>query len=253
MSFLAAAIPAIAGSAASFGLSKLFGGNSSAPTVDNTLQGFNAGGLTATGTGDITASPDRTGLVSSIGSLYGQQGDILGGLRQTVAPGFNDLLKSRLDQINNAAASSVGDLRQNLSARRVLGSSFGQDTISRANAEFSSQRDQAIADNFLKSLAVNQQLTQQEFDARRGQFQTALDELNLEANAGLSISGKANSILAQNAKTQADLDAKSATGAGQFFGQLIQPVGKAIGTATGNLFSSFGSSGSPSFDPAGGF
>lgn len=190
--------------------------------------GVNAGGLStqfdyAGGTGgtSVTASPERKGLVSDLGNTYGSLADAYGNLASTVAPGYNDLLKARLTQVNNSRDAAIGNLRQNLDSRRVLGSSFGQDTLTRADAEFSQQRDAITADNFLKSLDASNALITQQYNALRGKFQTGLDELNLEANVGQQFSGKANDLLAANAQAQAKLDAQAQQGAGSFLGGLV--------------------------------
>lgn len=211
------------------------------PKINAKPSGFNAGGFmmqpgSLGGPDSLVPTAERSGLVTNIGDLYGQQGDLLGGLRSTVGPGMNDMLKARLAQINDSANSAIGNLRQNLDSRRVLGSSFGQDTLSRAGAEFSRQRDQATADNFMKSLDINQQLITHEYQARRSQFQTGLDELNLESGIASQFNSTANKLMADAASAQANLDAKSATGAGSFFGGLAQKFGGPIASKLGSMF-----------------
>jgi len=220
-------------------LSTVFTGSKvKAEPVQYASPGFNAGGLSAEfkggtlgGPGSYVVTPDanRTGLVSDISSNFRSLGDLTGGLRATVAPGFNDLLKSRLNTLNDSATSAIGDLKQNLQARRVLGSSFGTDTISRANAEFGRQRDAVVADNFLKSLEANNNLLKQQYDAYNQQFQAGLSEMNLEASIANGLTTTAAQVLAANAQTTAKLqeDASKenvknnialAAGLGQFFG-----------------------------------
>lgn len=215
-------------------LSNIFGGGD-APQINYTPPGFSAGGLnTSFNNNKFTFTPTsaRTNAVSGLSDASSNEADILSGLRSSVTPGYNDLLKARLDQVNNSATKAIGDLRQNLASRRVLGSSFAQDTLARANNEFSNQRDQVVADNFLKSLSANQQLTQQEFDVRKQQFQSALDELNLEANIASNLTSGASSQLAQNARSQAELDARAQQGAGSFLGNIVGSVVKPIFSPT---------------------
>jgi len=230
-------------------MSFLFGkGASKGPTINYQPTGFSGGGLTtsydyAGGTGgtSVTASPERKGLVSSISGVYGDQANAYGNLAATVAPGFNDLLKARLTSIDNSASSAIGNLRQNLDSRRVLGSSFGQDTLTRAQSEFSQQRDAATADNFLKSLDASNQLITQQYNAQRGQFQTGLDELNLEANVGQQFSSTANQLLAANAQAQAKLDAAAQTGIGSFLGGLTSKIlGPTLGGVGNSISASLG-------------
>lgn len=202
-------------------LGRLFGGSS--PQVQMQPQGFNAGGLSTTfgpGGYNIAATPERTGLVSGLSNTFGELGNQYGSLAATVAPGFNDLLRARLGQINDSASAAIGNLRQNLQSRRVLGSSFGQDTISRGEAEFARQRDAATADTFMKSLAASSELLAKQYEAWTKQFSTGLDELNLEAGIAGPLVQNANNVLAQNARTNAELEARSQEGTGRLLGTV---------------------------------
>ena len=229
------------------GLGDLFGGGGGTPQVSATRPGFNAGGFIGrvdpSGNATVTPTAQRTGLVNDLSGSYQTFGNELGNLRATVAPGYNSLLDARLNQINDAAHRSIGNLRQSLAARRVLGSSFGQDTISRQNAEFSRLRDQAIADNFIRSLEANRQLLGQQYGAYADQFNTGLNELNLEAKIGSALATQGAQILNDTAKINADFTAKSQAGAGQFLGTILGQGTKLAlapttggGSLFGNLF-----------------
>ncbi len=221
------------------GANALFGGGQKDPgeyLSNFQPTGISAGGLTSGfGGGNVTMTPsaERLGAISNIAGLFGNQADLLTGLRSKVEPGYNDLLRSRLDTLNNSKLAAVGNLRDNLQRRRVLGSSFAQDAFSRTNAEYGKAADAITADSFLKSLDATQQIAQQEFTARRQQFQVGLDEMNLEANLAASLAGKATDVLGKNAQLQAEMQAKSNAGSGSFFGSLIQPIAKAAGGAFG--------------------
>lgn len=202
----------------------------SGPKIQNSQNaaptGFTGGGLQVfapDGVNGTRVGPTqpRTDLVNNLSDTYGSLADAYGGLARTVAPGFNDLLKSRLASLSDSRESAISNLRQNLDSRRVLGSSFGQDTLTRADAEFSRQKDAVTADNFMKSLDASNALITQQYNALRGKFQTGLDELNLEANVGQNFSAGANKILADNAQAQAKLDAAAQSGVGSFLGGLV--------------------------------
>jgi hypothetical protein len=218
-------------------LSTIFTGSKVDPSpVQYRSPGFTAGGLSADAVGgiqggpvsyNVTADANRTGIVNDISSNFRGLGDLTGGLRATVSPGFNDLLKARLNTLNDSATSAIGDLRQNLQARRVLGSSFGQDTISRAQSEFQRNRDAVVADNFVKSLEMNNTLLKQQYEAYNQDFQSKLGELNLEANIANGLTGTAAKVLADNAQTTAKLqeDASKSNVANNI--QLASGFGKA--------------------------
>lgn len=219
-------------------LNSIFGGGSSqvqTQPVNFTPPDFSSGGLNgnwSVNNYSVTPDANRMAQVGGLSNTYNQLGNETGALRSTVAPGYNDLLKSRLASFNNDAASAIGTLNQNLASRRVLGSSFGQDTLTRANNQFAQQRDAIVADNFLKSLQASNQLLGQQYDAYSKAFQNNLNELNLEANMASQFSSKTADILNQNARTEAQLsedaskaNAKNASdqasGFGSFLGKMI--------------------------------
>lgn len=210
-----------------------------APKVQFSPVGASGGGLDTSFSGNVggvgghyttTADATRTAAVGDVANSYGDLADKTAGLSATVAPGYNDLLASQIDSINNSARSAVGNLQQNLQSRRILGSSFGQDTLTRAQAEFSKQRADTTANSFLQSLTARNQLLQQEYQARTAGANTGLNELNLEAGVANGLIGSTNSIMAANAQADAKAEAASQAGAGKFVGTL---VGGGIGFMAG--------------------
>jgi hypothetical protein len=226
--FLAPLAASAAVTAGSSIFSSLLGGGKSAaaPLQQFIPPGINAGGLSATFGGNsfnVTASDARKGLVGDIASTFGANADAIAALRSQVAPGVSGLRSSRLAEIEGARQSAIGNLRDNLARRRVLGSSFGADTISRAEAEFAKEKERVAAESFMQEMEATVNLVQQEFTARRGAYQTGLDELNLEATLATNLAGKATEILGRNAEIEAKLIESANKGAGQFFGQNIAP------------------------------
>lgn len=251
---------AAATAAISWGANKLTsggggsGGNSgSAPLQNFKPTSFNAGGLSSSMSGDtlnITPTAQRLGIVGGLQNTFGELASELGGQRARVAPGISELRAQRLGEVENARQQSIGNLRENLQRRRVLGSSFGADALTRAESEFAGQKDRVAAESFLQEFEMTNQLIGQQFAAKRGQFQTGLDDLNFQADLAAKLSSGATNAMAGNAKALAELNAKEAAGQGQFMGQLIQPVaaagGKAIAGSAGSWFNGGGSSWTPS-------
>lgn len=233
MSFLAPMLPA-----AGMALGGLFGGaGSKAPQVNFTPPGFNAGGLSATFSGNgynVTSSGDRNAAVAGVANTFGQQASDIAGLRSQFAPGFSALRSAQLGQIDSNRKAAIGNLQQNLQSRRVLGSSFAQDAINRTTAEYNAQEKETIAQTYLQELQANQQLIQQQYTAARGQFQTGLDEMNLEASIASNLTASASKSLESAAATQAELDAKNQAGQGQFFGGLGQMFGSGLSSIFGS-------------------
>lgn len=249
----------LAGPLASAGVSwlgsKLFGGGggdmgdvtrqAAAPLQNFKPVNFSGGGLSSTfdnGSVSIGSNASRRAAVRGVADTFGGQAGEIAALRPSVAPGFSDLRRSRLSEIENARTNAIGNLRENMARRRVLGSSFGQDALARAESEFGQQRDRVAAESFLQELEATNNLINQEYQARRGQFQTGLDELNLEADLASKLAATASQQLGANARMEsqltASLGAKEAEGQGKFFGQLIQPVSSAVGKGVSGFFSS---------------
>ncbi len=229
----------VIGAGASALLGGIFGGGGGSTTPENPFRGINAGGLSSSLTGDtikLTSNGLRSGLVGSVAATFPKQAAALSALRASVAPGASALRAARLAELENARRQATGDLRDNLARRRVLGSSFAQDSLARTDLAFAQQRDAVVAESFLQELQLTQQLTQAEFEARRGEFQTALDELNLQTEVATQLASGATAQLGANARLKAQLDADAAAGAGKFFGQLAAPIGDAAGKAISGLF-----------------
>src|SRR5690606_37566104 len=140
-----------------------------------------------------------------------------------VRPGMGALTEARLAAIEGSRSRAIGTLRENLARRRVLGASFAQDAISWTEAEFGEQEAKARAQSFLEELEITNQLITQEFDQRRNEYQTLLDEMNLQTDVAVQLASGATSQLGANARLKAQLAAEEAAGRGAFFGQLIEP------------------------------
>lgn len=245
-SLAAAAVPAIAGGAASagasFGLSRLFGGGGRSPSAAlniPTSPRLDAGGLRFRD-GRVTTTGERRGLVGGLAATFPEQAEELARLRGLVAPGFGALTRSRLAGIGDVRRRAIGNLSENLQRRRVFGSSFGQDALSRAEAEFAREEDRVRAESFLEELNLTTQLLEREFETRRGEFQTRLDELNLQAEVGGNLSQVASAQLQANARLKAELAARESAASGSFFGRIAQPlvsgIGRGVTSAVGGLF-----------------
>ncbi|MDH4981463.1 hypothetical protein [Hyphomicrobium sp. D-2] len=278
------ALGTIAGAIASAGVSaaaqKLLGGKKAEPNVvatnpfalpevqstlnrlsNPTVAGFSGGGLTgsfANGQASVTADPTRSGIVNNIAGQFGLQLERLNALATQIAPGYSNMRTQVLGDLENQQKSAIGDLRQNLANRRVLGSSFAQDALTRANATFANQRSQASADLFMKELETTHALITEQTQAGVNQFQTHLTEANLEAGIAGQLATEASNVMNQAAQIQAqlvaslagqyttasttasvknaDLAAQSATGTGTFWSTLAQPVAGAVGGEITNLF-----------------
>lgn len=196
---------------------------------------------------DVTPTAERREAVAGIRDVTSEAAGDIADLRGRVRPGFGELTQARVQAIRNRRRRSVGNLRENLARRRVLGSSFGQDAISRAESEFAQREAEARAKSFLQEFEATQNLLGREFELRRSGFQTLLDDLNFQSDLAARLAGAGGSSIAANARQQAELEAQR-TGAqagvlgtvggaiGSVYGGPIGgAVGSAIGTAAGGL------------------
>lgn len=207
-----------------------------APQVNFNPTSFSAGGLSATFANNgytVNPSADRTAAVGSVASTFGQQASDIAGIRSQWAPGSSALRSSLMTSLQNNRTQALGNLRDNLAQRRILGSSFAQDSLARADQEYQQNIKQIQDQTFLQELQANQQLIQQQYTAARGQFQTHLDEMNLEAGLAADLSGKANSALASAASTQAQLDMQARTSNANSMNSAAGGFGKFLGSTFG--------------------
>lgn len=231
-SVLSAVAPAIASAGTSFALNKFFGKkskkNPGVGQVDPNVGAFNSGGF-AGRFGNIGITPERRALTDQLAGQFRDQGNFLGGLRQNVRPGFSALRENLLNRSRLGGQQAIGNLRDNLRRRGVLGSSFGGDALARVDAE-NTLRDQEIeAETFLQELQLSEQLANKEFDARRGEFLAKLNDLDAAAKIGQGLMQQATQIFSQNARLKAELAAKNAAGSGTLLGQISSPIIDAVG------------------------
>ena len=220
----------VLGSVASAGAQRLFGGGGrSAGLQQLQSSGFSGGGLTGTTSPDgifsvRQSAPRRRNLRNLANASLDAAGEI-GTLREGLAPGFGQVTSARLNAIGDRRRAAIGNLRDNLARRRLAGSSFAADALSRAEAEFGREEANARAQGFLEELDANANLLTREAALRAQGFQTFVNNANLNAE----LAQRGQQILSNNAGTIADLEARAAAGRGQFAGSLAQPVVSALG------------------------
>ena len=252
----------IAGGAASAVAGSLFGGSSSG--AKSLAQGPLAKNIKTPGFTlgvESTGRAGGTGLARIFGALGGKNSAVvlrrtdetvdtlkrlgllsedraqkLGGLLEQVSPGFSQFRQAGLDRLAGSERRAIGDLRENLARRRVAGSSFASDAISRARAEFGQQRAEFEAETMLRELAETERL----ITARTQELQAAaareLDQANFEVQAAANFANGVNVVASNNAATLAQLQAQSAQGAGAGLAPFVNAVGGAVSAGVQSLF-----------------
>lgn len=224
--------PAIGGGIASAATQKLL---AKPPTVDSfAAPNLKTSGLSANvsgGTVDLTRSAEASGQLKSLQEALGAQGSDLKALLPLVDPGFGRLTQTGVNAIQNRARASIGNLRDNLARRRIAGSSFAADALSRAEAEFAQEEANFRAQSFLQELQLKTELINQSAAANAKQFEVAIAQMNFESQVASDVVRTVTDAIKTNATIQANLAAQNAAGQGKFMEPISSAVGGAVSSA----------------------
>lgn len=238
---------------------------------------YYAGGISAgynKGAINVVGDKTRQNLVNSLADSYVKQAGTIEGsiapafrsafggyltdladVRNRIAPGFGELTTARLGAIEDARQKAVGDIRDQMNRRRLLGSSFAFDTASRAESEFAKQAAEAAATSKLQELDLTAQVIDKQYqtnianvqnildltglqaDLRRQGKTTKLDEMNKLAAMAQELSTSMQSSLGANARTAYEIAAKQAGEQGALGANILDKIGnQGIGGLLGGLF-----------------
>ncbi|MBT8459789.1 MAG: hypothetical protein KJN60_08990 [Boseongicola sp.] len=194
---------------------------------------FQGGGLTGANQGNnfvVTPTDSRRqNNVNRQSRFFRNTANEFGNLRGLVEPGFGAITDARVGEIENARRRTIGDLRENLSRRRVLGSSFAGDQLARAEAEFAQKRANAEAQGFLEELEVSTQLLANETNANINSVQVLMDELNTRLGIASGNAAPLAQALANAGRMTAEIMSRSAMGQGAALNSIAGPIGDALG------------------------
>lgn len=189
---------------------------------------ISAGGLSATlgpGGFSVGSTLARANQPAFIRKTLRNEIRFLNNAAKQVRPGMGRLTAARLGAIENARARTVGNLSDTLARRRVLGSSFGQDAVARAEAEFAQKSAEAAAKGFMEEWALTQELQTRKFQRNRQVFETTLGEMNLQADFGLKVQQTGLAALSNAAQISSQLSQAQAgiTGSNnEFIGGIVK-------------------------------
>ncbi len=144
------------------------------------------------------------GVLSRTGGFQDTSKRILGDLetnRGRFSTGFTEFTASRLQDIENARARTVGNLRSQLGRRGILGASFAQDLITRTNIGFAQEADRVRAEAQVAEAQLDLQNLQTQQQANQATVANQLAELGF---AGDFISN-INQLLVQRDQIAAQL------------------------------------------------
>ena len=201
----------------------------------------------------LSQSQATRGLAPQFSALYDPAIAGTEDLMARVKPAYGDLTKSRVAAIQSGKQSSVSDLRSNLARRRVLGSSFADDTQKRVEAEYAQKEADARAASMLEEMDATaklidsnlqlktQQLTgtkallDKAFNLSLAADQTNLNEMNLLYNSAVGLLSNFQNVQQMNAEAQYK---NSMTAGSTLSGALssLGGVGSQIGSKIGSIF-----------------
>ena len=217
----------------------LFGGKSKAEKILQrfTPAGFSAPGLTGSfdkGTNTFSLNRTREGnqTIADLRKAFESRAAEFRGLRSDVKPGFGRLTRSRIEAIRGAGKRAVGNLREELGRRRVLGSTFASREIASTEAEFGRLEEAARAESFLQELGLTSELIKEEFASTISGFTAILQQMNFETSLAANLANNASAQLNANLTAQAEAQAAQQAVGESFFNNLI-----------GAFFPTFGDSG----------
>lgn len=167
------------------------------------------------GLGDVRS---RSGLLrQDVDALRGRLGGTFAELQGQVKPGFGGLTDARVKAIRDRADEAVGNLRESLSRRKVLGSSFASDALTRTELAFAQEEEGARAQSFVEEMGLSRQLAVDEAVATGQLGQLSGNLLNLDAE---SLQVESQTIALDMGLTQQNAD---------LFGQEMVAIQQAAG------------------------
>ena len=204
------------------------------------------GANVSAGPGGFTVgrSPQVGNALSNLNTLSTGAANEFGSLKSMVAPGFGRMTTEGVRAIEDQRRSTVGNLRENLGRRRVLGSSFASDDISRTNAEFAKKDAQFRAETTLQEIQATEQLISKQYETAIQGSQAIIAQGNFETEIGAELSRQYTSVMGDLAKFEASLLREEADGQAALLSSLLGAgLGGAftgVGGAVGGLLGGIG-------------
>lgn len=156
-------------------------------------------------------------------------------LRGQADPATGLVRSALLSRVANDRSRAIGNLRNNLAQRRVLGSSFGEFAQTAAERDFAQQDVEAELQALLTGFDLYSRALQSETET----LVTGINRDLQEFGAAAGLAPQTSQLLFQNAQFQEQLASQEALGFGQLIGNLVGlggalafgPSGAAAGAA----------------------
>jgi len=158
---------------------------------------------------DLMQTPEMKAWLEGMSGAFGEGAKGLEALLPEISPAFGKLTASALANIENQRLKTVGDLKQNLARRRVAGSSFASDAVSRTDAEFSQRKAETGAQLKLAEIDATTKLLKDITDSKVNQWNTFIQQANFESSLAAQLSSGVSSAMASNAQMAAQINAQN--------------------------------------------
>jgi len=192
----------------------------------------------------VNRTPQVGNALNRLNQLGAQTVNEYGQLKDQLKPGFGALTTAGVNAIEDQRRSTVSNLRDNLNRRRVLGSNFADDAVSRTNAEFAKQNAQFRAETTLQEIQATEQLITKQYETSIQGAKAIIDQGNFESEIGAELSRQFTGVMGDLAKYEASLlrdeaDGQSALLSGLLGAGLTGGLG-GLGGAVGGLLGGIG-------------
>ena len=173
---------------------------------------------------DLTRTDAGNSAVAGLVKSFDERKQAFSGLKSRVAPGFGEVTRTTVDAIRRAGSRTVGNLREELSKRRVAGSSFAEREIAGIEAQFGELEAKTRAESKLQELGVTIDLTNQETAAAVAGSEALLKQLNIEGSIAASLGQASSQQMRANNLAQAQARASSQAGAAEFVSTIASAL-----------------------------
>lgn len=178
--------------------------------------GYNIG-ISSGGNINMARTGETQGFMDRLGAGMDTDEGAFGSLLSQLTPGFGRLSSARAQDIRNAASKAIGNLKDNLGRRRVLGSSFANDQIGSVERQYALDEERVKAEALVEELKMTNEVINSRSAARNQALTTAFSQIQFEGDVGQKLLQSTQAAMNNLQLAQVDLakTAASITAQGQ--------------------------------------
>ena len=173
------------------------------------------------GAGTLVRRPSTQNLIGQARRI----GGLLETQREQIRPGFGRLTAAAVQTVRNRGSAAVGNLRESLSRRNILGASFAQDAITRTRLDFAQEEERVRAEAFVAEIGLELQNIQTQFNVNQAQLAEEFRELQLASQFLANVDQKKLKDLSKAASVEQSLLLMDARDTAQFLdGEQLEAI-----------------------------